>query len=359
MESMVGKNNFWKNKKVLITGHTGFKGSWLALGLCSLGANVVGLSKEPAYKPNIFTSIGLEDKITSIIGDINDKEAVKSVINTSKPEIIFHLAAQPLVRLSYDYPIETFQTNIIGTANVLYEGYMEDSVKVVVNITTDKCYENKEWLWPYREDDALGGYDPYSASKAASEIVTSAMRRSYYNEKGKLLASVRAGNVIGGGDWSKDRIVPDIIRGIYSKEEIIIRNKFAIRPFQHVLEPLSGYLKLAERLWNEGDSFAQAYNFGPDSAGISNVYNLAETLLNGLEIKERDGVIKYLEGSNGPHEANILKLDSTKASELLKWKPKLDFKESILWTAKWYKAFYDGEDMLKYSLNQINEYSNL
>lgn len=356
MEGMVNRA-FWKDKVVLVTGHTGFKGAWLSYWLKIMGAKVIGISLEPAYKPNIYEEIKLEEEITSLYIDIRNKDEVRNVFNMYKPQMVFHLAAQPLVRESYLEPVETYEVNVIGTANILIEAYKCNEVKAVVNITTDKCYENKEWYWPYREDDVLGGYDPYSSSKACSEILTASFRKSFYNESDKLVATVRAGNVIGGGDWSKDRIVPDIIRSVFENEKLVIRSGSSIRPFQHVLEPLSGYIMIMEKLFSGESDFAEAWNFGPDNENIVSVKLLTNGFLKSLNIINTDK-IEFLKENKGVHEAKLLKLDSTKAKEKLKWKPKWEIDRTIEATAEWYKSYYNGDDMKKVTLEQIYEYEN-
>lgn len=347
----------WENKKVLITGHTGFKGGWLSMILSRKGAKVTGFSLKPETKPSLFKALNLDKKITSIFGDIRNAEEVKKVIKKYKPEIVFHLAAQPLVRKSYRDPIETYETNVIGTANVLEAIRLSDSVKAVVCITTDKCYENKEWVWPYREDDALGGHDPYSASKACSELVISSYRNSFFNGKDSkiLLASIRAGNVIGGGDWSEDRLIPDVIRSVFENKSLEIRNPDSVRPWQHVLDPLFGYISIAEKLIDKGREFAGAWNFGPDNDEVVSVKNVLRILNNSIEKKFE---IKKSNGKN-PHEANLLLLDSSKAKKYLNWMPKLKIEKAVKFTADWYSAFYAKKDMTDFTLNQIKEYENL
>ncbi|MBP7832487.1 MAG: CDP-glucose 4,6-dehydratase [Candidatus Levybacteria bacterium] len=349
-------HSFWKNKKVLVTGHTGFKGGWLSLWLKQLGADVIGLSLEPNTKPNLFEEAKVADGMTSIIGDITDLKTVLNVFEKHNPEIIFHLAAQPLVRQSYKDPIKTYTTNIIGTAHILEAVRLSKSAKVLVSITSDKCYENKEWERPYHEEDALGGHDPYSSSKACAEIIIDAYRRSYFYEgTGKFVASVRAGNVIGGGDWSDDRLIPDLIKGLYSKNIITIRNPRATRPWQHVLEPLSGYLMTAEKLYTDGNIFASAWNFGPDVKKVKDVEQVITELEASLGMK-----IPWVidNAKNNPHEAKLLQLDSAKAHKYLHWSPKLTVSEAIETTADWYKAFYEGQDITSFTMDQIKDYTN-
>ncbi len=323
----------YKDKKVLVTGHTGFKGSWLVKWLNVLGADVYGFSLESETSPNHYEL--LKPDLRSEMGDTRNYEHLLKFINKCQPEMVFHLAAQPLVRRSYAQPIETFTTNVMGTAHVLEACRQVGSVKAVVNVTTDKCYENQEWVWSYRENEPLGGHDPYSASKACSEIVTSSYRSSFGNEN-LLIASARAGNVIGGGDWSEDRLVPDVIRALLKNESIKIRSPKAVRPWQHVLEPLSGYLLIGQRLLEGKQECAQAWNFGPNESGHLTVGEV----LNGLQ-EHLSFNIEY--GCSQLHEAGLLKLDCSKARTLLKWKPVLSSQEMLSYTAKWYRSYYkDG-----------------
>ncbi|MFA6222191.1 MAG: CDP-glucose 4,6-dehydratase [Desulfomonilaceae bacterium] len=353
--------SFWHNKKVLITGHTGFKGSWISLWLQSLGADVTGYALAPPTDPSLFDIANIEDHICSIIGDIRDLPKLQSVIAEKKPEIVIHMAAQAIVRRSYHDPVETFSSNVMGTVNVLEAIRLTDSIKVALIVTSDKCYENREWLWPYRENEPLGGHDPYSSSKACAEIVTAAYRKSFFsatnkNDRQILLATARAGNVIGGGDWAADRLVPDIIRAFHKAEPVIIRNPAAMRPWQHVLDPLNGYLTLIEKLWEGNAEFADAWNFGPDYYDAKSVSWIANKMVdlwgNGASWKTDDSV--------QPHEAHSLTLDSTKARTLLKWTPKYGVAEALTKTVEWYKTFYDGSDgrtLKKMTLDQIEEYS--
>ncbi len=351
-------NNFYKNKKVLITGHTGFKGSWLALWLTELGAEVIGYSLKPTTRPSLFEVLNLKDRLIHIIEDIRDEEKLKSVFKEYKPEIIFHLAAQPLVRLSYKEPKLTYETNVIGTLN-LFEAVREtESIRVVINITSDKCYENKEWVYGYRENDPMGGYDPYSSSKGCAELLTAAYRNSYFNPKdyGQThqvsLASVRAGNVTGGGDWQIDRLIPDCVKSLSKGDAIKIRNPYAIRPWQHVLEPLSGYLLLAMRMWEDPTKYCEAWNFGPFETDIATVQKVVEKVISLW------GCGKYeVVGDKRFYEAGLLRLDISKAMMKLGWRPKWNFDIALERTIKWYKSFYEGEiDMLEYSLQEIRDY---
>jgi len=353
MENMGIMENFfkkiYKNKKVLITGHTGFKGSWLSLWLTILGAEVVGYSLEPDTTPNLFEVLKLEEKLTSIIGDIRNKEALQKVINQYKPDFIFHLAAQPLVRRSYNEPSVTFETNVMGTVNLLEAVRTSNFQGVVVNITSDKCYKNSGSNCNFNEEDAMGGYDPYSASKAASEIVTDAYRNSF-----KLsLASARAGNVIGGGDWAEDRLVPDIVRALSENNEIIIRNPHAIRPWQHVMECISGYLLLGAKLYQNPDKYSGGWNFGPDNDSTMTVEKI---ILQSLKLWG-SGNYKIIP-EKSLKEADFLKLDITKATEQLEWQPVYNINKALEQTIDWYKIFYSGNtDMFEYTKNQISEYS--
>jgi CDP-glucose 4,6-dehydratase len=349
-------NDVYGEKRVLVTGHTGFKGSWLSLWLIKLGAKVIGYALEPPTKLSHFELLNLD--MVSIIGDIRDRNKLNATFKEYKPDIVFHLAAQPLVRYSYLNPVETFETNVMGTINVFEACKNTETVRAILNITSDKCYENKEWVWGYKENDPMGGYDPYSASKGCAELVTSSYRRSFFNpdDYGKnhniLIASVRSGNVIGGGDWSKDRLIPDIVRAISKNEKLYIRNPKATRPWQHVLEPLSGYLMLGQKLLEGRKEFADAWNFGPDEEGHINVETIVKS------IKERWDRFEYEidTESDNPHEARLLKLDCSKAHTLLRWKPVWGFKKALDVTVRWYKEYY--ENVKIYSLEDLEEYIN-
>ncbi len=364
MESMVNINNidifnnFYKGKRVLITGHTGFKGSWLAIWLHSLGAKVVGVAKDPYSDKDNFVLSGIGNKIEADLrADICDGEEMKKIFKEYKPEIVFHLAAQPLVRLSYDIPVETYQTNVMGTINIMEAIRATDSVKVGVMITTDKCYENKEQIWGYRENEPMGGYDPYSSSKGAAEIAINSWRRSFFNPKDYgtkhhvSIASVRAGNVIGGGDWALDRIIPDCIRAIEAGKLIEIRNRKAVRPWQHVLEPLSGYMLLASKMWNEPTKYCEGWNFGPHAESIATVWDVA----NGIISNYGKGELKDCSDSNAVHEAKLLMLDISKAKFELGWEPRMNLDECVEMVSDWYKR-YDKEDVMQLCINQINKY---
>ncbi len=354
MEEMV---TFWKNKKVLITGHTGFKGGWLALWLKSLQAKVIGYSLEPPTPINFFTEARVADHVLDVRGDVRDYAALNTVITTHRPEIIFHMAAQPLVRYSYSNPVETYATNVMGTVNLLEAVRQAKNPCIVVNITTDKCYENKEWHWGYRENEPLGGYDPYSNSKGCAELVTSAYRNSYFNsavvkERGVGLASARAGNVIGGGDWAQDRLIPDLITACVNHQTLKIRYPNAIRPWQHVLEPLSGYLHLAQALYHEPGHYAEAWNFGPNYSDIKSVAWVADEVIKLWGSKAKWELVK----DQQVHEATYLKLDCAKAHTKLNWKPKWNIEQTLAATVQWYQAHHNGENMQTFTLKQITDY---
>lgn len=344
--------NFWNGKKVLITGHTGFKGSWLALWLQMLGAEVGGYALAPETEPNLFADLALDERINSIIGDVRDLPAFEKVVSDFQPEIVFHLAAQSLVRKSYRAPVETYTTNVIGTVNVLEAARHANWVKAVVIITTDKVYENKEWLWAYRENERLGGFDPYSNSKACAELAVAAYRNSFFAENNCLIATARAGNVIGGGDWSEDRLLPDVFRSLVFGEKLEIRNPFSVRPWQHVLEPLAGYLKLAERLYNGEKECADSWNFGPSEEDSKPVGWILE------EIKRiwQEPVNWQIGTEKQPHEARLLKLDSTKARAELEWIPKLNINEAVKLTADWYRGCKEKNNLSEMTRNQIEFY---
>lgn len=353
--------SFWKGKRVFVTGHTGFKGSWLIQWLLMLGATVKGYSLEPDTTPSLFTVLSLSYQISHEIGDIRNADQLKQSVESFKPDVVFHLAAQPLVRRSYWEPRLTYETNVMGTLN-LYEAVRGcDSVRSLVSITTDKCYENKEWVWGYRENDPMGGHDPYSSSKGCMELLTSAYRHSYFHpdEYGKShqlgLATARAGNVIGGGDWAEDRLIPDCIRSLSRNEEIVIRNPKSTRPWQHVLEPLSGYLLLAQRLYEMPKAYSEGWNFGPGDSGVVPVSEVVSIM---VEVWGNGSVKINDEG--GPHEANLLKLDISKAEALLNWRPRLSIKSAIENTMEWYRSFYSGDtDLSLLTKDQIKQFQNL
>ena len=344
---------FWHDRRVFVTGHTGFKGGWLSLWLTAQGARVSGYSLAPPTSPNLFELAEVQGCLAqSDIADILDIESLRKRLLKSEAEVVFHLAAQSLVRESYVAPVQTYATNVMGTAHVLDACRQQSSVKVVVVVTSDKCYDNREWVWPYREIDPLGGHDPYSSSKGCAELVTAAYGRSFFDKPGShcSITSVRAGNVIGGGDWAKDRLVVDLIAGLSTGERIVIRNPSAIRPWQHVLEPLSGYLAVAEKLWTQGQSPWEAWNFGPSSGEERTVKEIAE-LISGLWGREDLVVMGSTAGH--PHEAKLLALDSSKARTVLGWRPRLTFQEGVSLTVEWFKKYLAGESMRDVTLAQI------
>ncbi len=352
--------DFWHGKRVLVTGHTGFKGSWLVLWLQRLGAEVTGYALSPPTSPSLFELTGMENKINSILGDIGDLDALNSCFDRSQPEIVIHMAAQSLVKASYIDPVETFRVNVMGTVNVLESVRQSDSVKALLIVTSDKCYENQEWMWGYREQDTLGGFDPYANSKACAELVTDSYRNSFFSatdraDKKVAIASVRAGNVIGGGDWAADRLVPDMIKAFTREEPVIIRNPDAIRPWQHVLEPLAGYLTLAEKLYCDGNEFASGWNFGSPAEDARPVSWVVDKLVTFWG----QGASSKLDENAHPHEANYLKLDCTKSRELLHWKPQLTTESALSWTVDWYQAWHQGKDMSQITEHQIDRYEEL
>ena len=358
MEDMVNKQiravnrNFWKGKQVFLTGHTGFKGGWLALWLVDMGADVYGYALNPPTEPNFFTVCKLQEQLAaSTIADIRDATALTQAMQSAQPEIVFHLAAQPLVRYSYTAPVETYAVNVMGTVNLLEAVRHTPSVKAVVNVTTDKCYENREWVWPYRENEAMGGFDPYSSSKACSELVTAAYRRSFLEPAGIHLASARAGNVIGGGDWATDRLIPDFLKSLDDQRTLIIRSPKATRPWQHVLEPLAGYLLLAQALHEEGETFANPWNFGPEDGDARPVQWIVEYLC-----AQVPGASWQCEATPQLHEANMLKLDSSKAKTELGWQPRWNLQTALGMTLNWHKAWRQGENMTMVSQAQIHHY---
>ncbi len=362
------EKNFWCGKKVFLTGHTGFKGSWLCLWLHYLGAKVTGYALSPPTKPNLFELCQAEQFITSIIADIKDREKLQKAMLAAEPEIIIHMAAQPLVREAYLNPVETYATNIMGTVHLLEAVRVCKSVKAVVNVTTDKCYENMEWVWGYRENDALGGYDPYSASKACSELVTSSYRNSYFNPReyqvhGVGIASARAGNVIGGGDWAKDRLIPDCIRALTKGEKIIIRNPKAVRPWQHVLEPLGGYLLLAQKLYQASPQYTGAWNFGPNDDDAQTVEWIVKQIYtklgqkNILETNEQLCTFDITQGES-PHEANYLKLDCSKAKSELGWSTKWNLEQALDKVIEWLEAYQENQDIKEVCFQQIGAFSS-
>lgn len=346
-------DQFWAGRSIFLTGHTGFKGGWLALWLSKLGAKVHGFSLAPQQPHSMFSACGVERHLAAhTIGDIRDASALRRAMSAAQPEVVLHLAAQPLVRASYIDPIATFDTNVMGLVSVLESVRATPSVKAVVNVTTDKCYENREWVWPYREDEALGGHDPYSSSKACAEIVTSAYRRSFLAAAGVHVATARAGNVIGGGDWAAERLVPDFLRALDAGTALTIRSPRATRPWQHVLEPLSGYLTLARGLLEEdGARLSQAWNFGPDEADAQPVEWIVRHLC-----ANTPGARWQLDPSPQPHEANVLRLDSSKAKKELDWRPRWRIGGALERTLSWHHAWRAGADMSDTTLLQIEEY---
>lgn len=344
---------FWQGKRVFVTGHTGFKGSWLCLWLQSLGAQVGGLALAPPSSPNLFTEASVASGMISAIGDIRSLEVVYEAMAAFRPEIVIHMAAQPLVRLSYSEPVETYATNVMGTVHVLEAVRKLGNVKAVVNVTTDKCYENNEWAWGYRENEPMGGYDPYSNSKGCSELVTSSYRSSFFQRGVTALASARAGNVIGGGDWAQDRLIPDILNACEIGKPVIIRNPLATRPWQHVLEPLSGYLCLAEKLYTDGQEWAEAWNFGPKDEDAQPVLWIVERLVS-LWGEEASW---SLDGGEHPHEAAFLKLDISKAKFRLAWQPRWSLQKALEQIVTWQCARSRGENVHDLCVSQINEFT--
>jgi CDP-glucose 4,6-dehydratase len=352
-------DNFYKGKRVLITGHTGFKGSWLAIWLHAMGAEVVGVALDPKTEKDNFVRSKIGEKIhADLRGDIRNGPLMKDIFALYQPEIVFHMAAQPLVRLSYETPLETYEVNVMGTINILEAIKVTSEVKVGIMITTDKCYENREQIWGYRENESMGGYDPYSSSKGAAEIAIASWRSSFFNpahyeKHGKSIASVRAGNVIGGGDWSLDRIIPDCIKALESGKDIEIRSPSAIRPWQHVLEPLGGYLQLAMKIWGEPSKYCEGWNFGPNPESIANVWKVAGGVIKAYG----SGTITDVSNPDDLHEAQLLMLDISKAKFQLGWTPKLSLEQTITLTMDWYKR-YEHEDVYLVCLDQIETYLN-
>jgi len=352
---------FWNGRRVLVTGHTGFKGSWLALWLISMGAEVAGLGLPPTSQPNLYSILGLADRCRSIIDDINRPGALVGAIRNFEPEVVFHMAAQALVLTSYHDPVGTYETNVMGVVRLLDAVRESRSVRSVVVVTSDKCYENREQIWGYRETDAMGGHDPYSSSKGAAEIAAQSMQKSFFRPfvgegHPARIATVRAGNVIGGGDWSPNRIVPDIIRGLLGQEGAVrLRNPNAIRPWQHVLEPLSAYLQIAELLCTAPAGIDEAWNIGPDSGDTRPVLELAQALAMAL------GTGRLIAEANASdrHEATLLTLDCTKARARLGWRPRLMFDDCVRWTAEWYAAWHGAQDMTEFTLRQITQFGKM
>ena len=352
---MTANLDFWRGKRVFLTGHTGFKGSWLSLWLQSLGVQVHGLALEPPTSPNLFTVAQVATGMAcNTIGDIRDLTMVQKTMQATQPDIVIHMAAQPLVRLSYAEPVETYATNVMGTVHVLEAARTTPSVKAIVVVTTDKCYENKEWAWGYRENEPMGGHDPYSNSKGCAELVTSAYRNSFLQSSGVAVASARAGNVIGGGDWAADRLVPDILRAFETNQPVTIRNPHATRPWQHVLEPLGGYLTLAEHLYTKGQAYAEGWNFGPKDDDAKPVQWIVEHMVSNWG----KGASWQQDGGVHPHEANYLKLDISKAKARLSWEPRWPLATSLELITTWHQAYLANDDMKKLCLAQIHKYSS-
>jgi len=360
MEGLVMDSDFWKGKRVFITGHTGFKGSWLSLWLHSMGAEVTGYALNPPTEPSLYKLCRIGELVNSVIADVRGGVMLDNTMQAVSPEVVIHMAAQPLVRESYKNPVDTYATNVMGTVNLFEAVRKCDSVKAVVNVTTDKCYENKEWVWGYRENEPLGGYDPYSSSKACSELVTSAYRNSFFNPRdyakhGVSLATARAGNVIGGGDWATDRLISDCIRAILKNDKILIRNPHAIRPWQHVLEPLSGYLALAQKLYEDGPKYAESWNFGPNDDDAKPVEWIVKKMCAGWG----EGASYEIDKGEHPHEAHYLKLDCSKVKAEIGWYPKWNLDKAIDSIIEWTRAYKENKDLRAKCQEQIQEYSNL
>ncbi|MCK9283041.1 MAG: CDP-glucose 4,6-dehydratase [Rhodocyclaceae bacterium] len=350
---------FWHGKRVFITGHSGFKGGWLSLWLQRLGAAVTGYALAPPTDPSLFVVAGVGKEMHSIVADVRDAEMLAKAVGEARPDIVIHMAAQPLVRYSYQAPVETYATNVMGAVHLLEAVRHAESVRAVINVTSDKCYENREWPWGYRENEPLGGYDPYSNSKGCAELVTAAYRSSFFNpakysEHGVAIATARAGNVIGGGDWAQDRLIPDILRAIEAGQPVNIRSPQAIRPWQHVLEPLSGYLDLAEKLYGNGAAYAEAWNFGPAEEDAKPVHWIVERLTQSWN----DGATWRLDSDPQPHEAHYLKLDCAKARLRLDWRPRWSLTETLESIVAWHKAFLGHADMKAVTLSQIVAYES-
>lgn len=352
MEALVNPSSIWAGRRVLVTGHTGFKGSWLSLWLHRMGARVTGFALPPPTGPSLFEAAGIGELVTHVEGDVRDAAALDRAIAASEPDVIFHLAAQPLVRLSYREPVETYATNVMGTVHLLDAARRVAGVKAIVCVTSDKCYENREWVWPYRESDPMGGHDPYSSSKGCAELIVSAWRNSFFAEQGPLLASARAGNVIGGGDWADDRLVPDLIRALASGTAPLIRSPASVRPWQHVLEALHGYLLLAERLLAGDRVFADGWNFGPSDEDARPVSWIV------AQLQAKWGGDSRVAADTGPRprEANLLRLDSSKARAELGWQPVLPLETALGWISEWHRAVGGGADARAMTMEQIARY---
>ena len=360
LESLAVTPDFWRGKRVFLTGHTGFKGGWLALWLQSLGAKVTGYALHPPTNPSLFETARVGEGMKSVIADIRDLPKLQQAMRDARPEIVIHMAAQPLVRLSYQNPVETYSINVMGTVYLLEAIRCTPGVRAVVNITTDKCYENREWVWGYRENEPMGGYDPYSNSKGCAELVSAAYRSSFFNtstyaKHGVAVATVRAGNVIGGGDWAQDRLMPDILAAFETNQPARIRSPQAIRPWQHVLEPLRGYLTLAEHLYEHGPVFAEGWNFGPDDEDATPVSSIVDQ----MAAMWGKGAAWQIDASEHPHEATYLKLDTSKARRRLNWHPMLNLKKALQLTVDWSQARASGADMQHITLAQIRLYQSM
>ena len=350
---------FWRGKRVFLTGHTGFKGSWLSLWLQQLGADLCGYALAPPTSPSLFEVARVAQGMSSMLGDVRDAQSLQAAMAAHAPEVVIHMAAQPLVRYSYENPVETYSTNVMGTVNLLEAIRQTPSVRAVVNVTTDKCYENREWVWPYRENEAMGGFDPYSSSKACSELVSAAYRNSYfpasrYEQHHVAFATARAGNVIGGGDWAADRLVPDILAAFEKGAPVVIRNPKAIRPWQHVLESLRGYLTLAERLHSDGPAVAEAFNFGPRSEDARPV----DWIVSQLGQRWGGSASWNIDAGPHPHEAHFLKLDISKAGHKLGWYPDLPLEQALALIVDWSRARLSGTDMRAFTQSQIQAYQS-
>ncbi len=353
--------SFWRDRRVFLTGHTGFKGSWLAQWLLNMGAIVTGYSLDPPTRPSLFETLGLADRMRSRIGDIRNRDRLRDEISSFEPEVVFHLAAQPLVRESYQFPVETYETNVMGTVNLLDSLRQCHSLRAAVIVTTDKCYENREWIWGYREDEAMGGHDPYSSSKGCVELAVNSFRLSFFNvaplgsSTGAAIGTARAGNVIGGGDWAKDRLIPDILTALHARKPVLIRNPYSVRPWQHVLEPLSGYLLLAQRLFEDGQPFAQAWNFGPNDSDARTVEWIVEEMCR----LWGDSAGFTIDADPQPHEATYLKLDCSKARQQLGWCPIWDLGTALQRVVEWTRAFQESADMIALMNRQIAEFEQV
>lgn len=357
LEGVVVNPAFWRGRRVFLTGHTGFKGGWLSLWLQQLGAQVTGYALPAPTQPSLFEVARVANGMVSIIGDIRDGEKLAAAVREAAPDIVIHMAAQPLVRRSYFNPVETYSTNVMGTVHLLEAVRQTASVSAVINVTSDKCYENKEWVWAYRENEPMGGYDPYSSSKGCAELVTSAYRNSFFNPekstRGEVaLASARAGNVIGGGDWAADRLVPDILMAYTQRKPVVIRSPRATRPWQHVLEPLRGYLTLAEHLYRDGVAFSEGFNFGPREEDVQSV----EWIVSKLADQWGDGASWRIDPGAHPHEAMSLKLDISKAAQRLGWQPALNLERALELTVEWVRGLQSGDNLRSLTLDQINDY---